>query len=89
MSKTSKLTNDQKLETKLGSGICAFTYRKSDGTVRYAAGTTDMSLIPAANQPKTPFVTGAKNIAYYDFIKQNVRSLKRDSVIGIRTTITK
>ncbi len=84
-----KLTSDAKLEKKLSTGIVAFTYRKTDGSIRYAAGTTDLSLVPAVNQPKAPFVTGKATIAYYDFIKMNVRSLKRDSIIAIRTTITK
>ena len=42
--KSSALTIDKKLENKLGTGIVAFNYRKSSGEIRYAAGTTDMSL---------------------------------------------
>jgi len=82
-----KPTISEKLEKKLATGIVAFNYKKTDGSVRYAAGTTDLSLIPADKQPKTPFKTGAATIPYYDFVKMSVRSLKRDSVINIRTTV--
>lgn len=84
-----KLTMDEKLEAKLPTGIVCFNFNKASGEIRYAAGTTDMSLIPSDKQPKTPFKTGQATIAYYDFISQGVRSLKRDSIIQIRTTVKK
>ena len=85
----SKLTLDQKLEAKLPTGIVCFQYRKTNGEVRYAAGTTDMSLIPAEKQPKTAFKTGAANVTYYDFAKMGVRSLQRANVIRIAATVRK
>lgn len=84
----SKPTIDQKLESKLASGLTVFTFRKANGEIRYAAGTTDNSLFDSsvANIVNKP---GSKTIAFYDFLKKGVRSLKRDSIIRINTTVIK
>lgn len=84
-----KTTIDEKLETKLASGITCFSYRTVKGEIRYAAGTQDLSLIPDALKPKTPFKVGGKTIAYYDFAKQGVRSLVRTNVVRIAASINK
>lgn len=84
-----KLTIDQKLETKLATGLVCFQFRKkSDNSIRYAAGTTDPSLIPAGAATITNKV-GNKNLTFYDFLKQGIRSLQRDSLIRINATVIK
>jgi hypothetical protein len=87
---SAKLSLDQKLENKLKTGVVCFTFRKKDGTIRYAAGTQDLSIVPVEKHPKKTGNLGtATNISYYDFCKANFRSLKRSEVIRINSTVTK
>lgn len=87
----SKLTLPEKLSQKLNSGIVTFSYRKSNGEIRYAAGTTCTALIPTDKQPKgngSSFTTPTTQ-RYYDFVAMNWRSLKKDEILQIRATVFK
>ncbi len=85
-----RLTIDKKLENKLKTGVVCFTFRKKDGTIRYAAGTQDLSIVPVEKHPKKTGNLGtATNISFYDFNKMSFRSLVRANVVRINSTVTK
>lgn len=80
----------EKLMAKLPTGVVAFAFKKANGDIRYAAGTHNLSIIPADKQPKnlTKSHETKTNISYFDICKQNWRSLKKENIIRIATTIT-
>ena len=85
-------TQADKLSVKLNDGIVTFTYRKTNNEVRYAVGTTDTALVPSDKQPapgKTLNLSTPTIQRYYDFIKQDWRSLKKDAIIRITTAVKK
>lgn len=77
-----------KLNEKLQSGIVTFSFKKANGEVRYAVGTTCNDLMPAdkvaSGATDTPTLQ-----KYYDFIKKDWRSVKKDEIIRIATTVIK
>lgn len=91
MSKPATNTPAAKLNAKLATGIVTFTYRKANGEIRYAVGTTIGDLMPADKAPKTsgtPTDT-ATTQRYYDFISKDWRTVKKDEIIRIATTVVK
>lgn len=85
---TTKLA--EKLMAKLPTGVVCFQFKKTNGDIRYAAGTHNPSMMPADKRPKdlTKKHETATNISYFDFVKQDWRSLKKDNIMRIATTIT-
>lgn len=66
----------------LSEGVVSFKYRKSDGSLREAKGTTNLNLIPEANRPATTVVTDGPAISYFDVDANGWRSFRRDSVVA-------
>ncbi len=71
------------LVTKLNEGKVDFKFRKSDGSIREATGTTKVDLIPVAKRPATMADNASTpTIVYFDLSANDWRSLRRDSLIG-------
>ena len=67
---------------KLRTGVYRFSYFKTDGSIREATGTLDMSLIPAEHQPKGVGTPAIGTVPYFDLEKQEWRSFRLDNFIG-------
>lgn len=66
----------------LAEGVTSFKYRKADGSVREANGTTNMTLIPEAMRPATAVSTDGPAISYFDTEANGWRSFRRDSLVA-------
>lgn len=91
MSTSTNNTPAAKLNAKLAVGIVTFSYRKKDGSIRYAVGTTVSDLMPADKAPKnsTAPTDTATNQRYYDFISKDWRTVTKADIIRIATTVVK
>ena len=78
-----------KLSKNLTSGVVTFFYRKKNGEVRSAVGTTNLSLIPKEWQPKTKnSVTLSGDVQkYFDFTVNDWRSVKVENVTFIGSAV--
>ena len=80
--------NDRKLIENLiqnlSNGETEFTYRKQDGSLRTAKGTTKLELIPEDVRPAGGIVAkdGDKSIAYYDLNSKGFRMFSVDRVVS-------
>jgi hypothetical protein len=80
----------EKLIEKLSSGIVLFTYRKQNGEIRYAAGTTNEEVIPLECKSRNVAMANVKdNIRYYDYMSIGWRSLKKDNIVRIMSSVKK
>lgn len=88
---TSTKTPAGKLNAKLAAGIVTFSYKKKDGSVRYAVGTTVSSLMPADKAPKTAGTATDTPTTqrYYDFMSQDWRTVTKTEVMRIHATVVK
>lgn len=73
------------LRTRLAGGTVQFTFRKIDGTMRPATGTTVLDLIPADHRPKGIIVKPRSEdiVTYYDLERMAWRSCRSAEVISI------
>ena len=73
---------------KLSTGVWRFSYYKTDGSIREAVGTLDMSRIPEDKRPKGDMSDGAarepsvNTFPYYDLDAAGWRSFRLDNFIG-------
>ncbi len=63
------------LKSKLRKGIVQFAFKKLDGTLRTAVGTTDLSTIPVDHHPKGTGTTSEKSVRFFDIEKREWRSV--------------
>ena len=71
------------LKSKLSSGIAHFTYKKKDGTIREAWGTTASNLMKA-NIIGNGFPRDLLNcVCYWDVEKGGFRSLRFENIIQV------
>lgn len=68
-----QISHDE-LKQKLSEGIVTFFFKKKDGTLRPANGTTKLTNIPESNHPKGTGVPKAQTV-YFDLQKQAWRSV--------------
>ena len=74
------------LKKALYEGTVLFEFIKTDGTLRYARGTTCPDLVPADDMPKgkrTPEQQAAydrQTVAFYDIDKKGWRSMRIDTI---------
>lgn len=73
-----KITADS-LKSKLVKGDCKFTYKKLDGTLREARGTTKIDRIPEDLKPKGD--NTVSRVSYYDLDANGWRSIAEDQDI--------
>ena len=72
------------LRDRLAAGTVQFTFRKIDGTMRPATGTTVLDLIPADHRPKGMVKPrNTDTITFYDLEKMAWRSCRSKEVISI------
>lgn len=70
-----------RLRSALRSGVVAFKYRKEDGEVRQALGTTNENLFRYENKGVSP-VTKVIVIKYYDIEVGDWRSCRADRLLA-------
>lgn len=63
------------LRTELRQGVLNFAFKKLDGTLRTAVGTTNLSLIPAASHPTGRRESSPRVVVFFDIEKREWRSL--------------
>lgn len=72
------------LKEKLRNGIVYFTYKKKDGTMRTAKGTTMLDLIPEENHPKGVVSNKPEDhVCYWDLDREGWRSFKNANFVKI------
>ncbi len=72
------------LKEKLQNGIVHFTYKKKDGTMRTAKGTTMLDLIPEENHPKGGVSNKPEGYVYYwDLDREGWRSFKNANFVKV------
>jgi hypothetical protein len=64
----------EELRKALGTGIQSFAFRKVNGDLRLAVGTTKLALIPASQHPTGKGATKS-SVAFYDTEKKEWRSV--------------
>lgn len=74
-----------KLRRLLKSGVVEFSYKKKDGTERYAKGTLKTSLLPEIDRDDER----SKKLSddcfyYYDLNREDWRCFLKDNFIGIK-----
>ena len=86
--KTEVEKNASKLSKNLTNGIVTFFYRKKDGQIRSAVGTTNLSLIPKESIPSTSGITLTNNVQkYFDFTVNAWRSVKIENITFIGAAV--
>ena len=70
-----KPVNAIELKRKLRSGVVQFAFKKLDGTLRTAVGTTDLTTIPIESHPKGTGITSDKSVRFFDIEKREWRSV--------------
>ena len=81
-------TKEDKLSEKLFNGIAIFHYRKKDGTIRGAAGTTNPNIIPNGDMTSTSMSHVKGNVqSYYDLSRSKWRNFIRTNVLSIRASV--
>jgi hypothetical protein len=63
------------LRTKLTEGMTQFAFRKRDGSLRLALGTTNLDLVPIQWHPKGTGKTSDASVRYFDIQRQQWRSV--------------
>ena len=64
----------QSIRTRLREGIVNFAFRKLDGTLRIAVGTTNLGLIPEQHRPAGLITASDASVRFYDVEKAAWRS---------------
>ena len=63
------------LREALNKGTIQFAFRKKDGNLRIALGTTNMELVPVDDHPKGTGKSSSKQVPYFDLKKNSWRSV--------------
>ncbi len=63
------------LKNRLRGGVVQFAFKKLDGTLRTAVGTTDLTTIPIESHPKGTGITSDKSVRFFDIEKREWRSV--------------
>jgi hypothetical protein len=74
-------TSVDDLRNKLSNGPVRFAFRKKDGSLRLAYGTTDLSKIPDDQHPKGTGTTSPLILPFYDLEKFAWRSISIGQLI--------
>jgi len=68
-------TTPETLKSKLKEGAVQFAFRKLDGSLRTAIGTTNLSSIPAESHPRGVRESSDKVVTFFDVEKREWRSV--------------
>lgn len=63
------------LRARLRTGVAQFAFKKLDGSLRTAVGTTNLSVVPSADHPKGVRDSSSRVVSFYDLEKRQWRSL--------------
>jgi len=63
------------LRAELRQGPIAFAFKKLDGTLRTAVGTTNLGLVPIEHHPKGRRESSPRAVVFFDIEKREWRSL--------------
>lgn len=63
------------LRRKLREGVVQFAFKKVDGTLRTAVGTTNMSTIPSESHPRGVRESSPNVVVFWDIEKREWRSV--------------
>jgi hypothetical protein len=63
------------LRARLNQGVVQFAFKKLDGTLRTAVGTTCLSAIPLDGHPKGARESSPKVVCFFDIEKREWRSV--------------
>lgn len=74
--------NPSELRSRLNNGVVQFAFKKVDGNLRTAIGTTNLSSIPVKHHPNGGNPR-RDAVAYYDVEKQEWRSVSLNSEVFI------
>jgi hypothetical protein len=74
-------TTADELKSKLNEGTVQFAFKKLDGTLRTAVGTTSLESIPLENHPTTGVASSPASIRYFDMGKNAWRSVSATAEI--------
>lgn len=75
---------ERELKMRLEASECvSFAYRKSDGSVRHARGTRNLSFIPMRLHPRHAEDPTAKVMNYYDYDRLEWRSFRLGTLLRI------
>ena len=67
--------NPDELRSKLNEGTVQFAFKKLDGTLRTAVGTTALESIPVENHPSGEGHSSPASVRYFDLSKNAWRSV--------------
>ena len=70
------------LRVALQAGTCRIIYKKKNGDVRVASGTTQLALIPQSQHPKGLRKPASGVVTYYDLDKEEWRCLLEENLVG-------
>jgi hypothetical protein len=76
--------NPQELRARLGQGTVQFAFKKLDGTLRTAIGTTLLEQVPLDNHPKGEG-SSPRVVTFFDLQKGQWRSISINQEIFINT----
>ena len=68
-------TTPEILKSKLREGAVQFAFKKLDGSLRTALGTTNLSSIPQESHPQGVRESSNKTVTFYDLEKREWRSV--------------
>lgn len=63
------------LRQRLRSGSVQFAFKKLDGTLRTAFGTTNLTVVPSDHHPRGVRESSPKQVCFFDLEKQQWRSV--------------
>ena len=63
------------LRSELREGVVTFAFKKLDGSLRTAVGTTNLSLVPAEQRPTGRRSSSPNSVTFFDLEKRQWRSL--------------
>ena len=79
--KTNKMnllpTTHDELKRTLAQRVVQFAFRKLDGSLRTAVGTTNLSNVPVDKHPQGVRESSPKAVVYFDIEKKEWRSVSR------------
>ena len=64
------------IKERLSKGVIKFKFKKLNGEIREAVGTTNLDKIPSEKHPTTNRTYSNDTIRYFDLIKNEWRSFK-------------
>ena len=69
------ITTPEILRSQLREGVVQFAFKKVDGSLRTAVGTTNLTTIPTESHPKGVRASSEKQVTFFDIEKREWRSV--------------